>query len=251
MESIVDKMKPLQHQQNMQRVVLDYFSALEFNAEQHKYRVNKNNLTSVSVTLKRFSEPFDADKIAGFVAKKRTREEGRFVSKAEVLAEWENKKNLACERGTDVHSFGETYQKGNNPKNGFEQAIVKFWDSIPDYIEPFLFELQMYSETLGIAGTADIILYNTLTGKFIIADYKTNEDLFKNFKGKKLLHPFSDLLDSSYNKYQLQLSLYQLLFEQVGFEVESRRIVWLKPDGNYEVFKTQDYTQLLLNELKG
>jgi hypothetical protein len=88
-------------------------------------------------------------------------------------------------------------------------------------------------------------LYNTLTGKFILADYKTNRDLFKNFASKKLLYPFNFLLDNPYNKYQLQLSSYQILFELVGYEVESRRIIWIKPDGNYEMFKTVDYTERL------
>ena len=227
--------------------VKKYFEGLEFNPDTHTYNSRGRALSSVSSVVKRFSEPFDADKIAGFVARKRG------ITKEEVLAEWEAKKNFSCDQGTAVHLFGETYTEGfvkpNEFRNGFEEAIVKFWDSIPDYIQPFLFELQMYSETLGIAGTADIILYNTLTGKFIIADYKTNEDLFKNFKGKKLLNPFNDLLDNPYNKYQLQLSMYQLLFEQIGFEVESRRIVWLKPDGTFEVFKTNDYTEVLKSEL--
>ena len=43
--------------------------------------------------------------------------------------------------------------------------------------------------------------------------------------------------------------MYQLLFEQCGFEVESRRIIWLKPNGTYENFKTEDLTQKLLKEL--
>ncbi len=43
--------------------------------------------------------------------------------------------------------------------------------------------------------------------------------------------------------------MYQLLFEQIGFEVESRRIVWLKPDGTFEIFKTNDYTEVLKKEL--
>ena len=43
--------------------------------------------------------------------------------------------------------------------------------------------------------------------------------------------------------------MYQLLFEQCGFEVESRRIIWLKPNGVYENFKTEDLTQELLVEL--
>lgn len=227
----------------MQNKIKEYFKELQFDAQKHSYEVRGKPLTSVSKTIHKYVEKVDFDKIAGFVAKKRG------ITKAEVLAEWEAKKIASCQQGTSVHTFGENYNGMQKPTNGFEEAIVKFWDNIPDYIEPFLFELQMFSETLGIAGTSDIILFNRKTGKFIIADYKTNEDLFKNFKGKTLLAPFDDLLDSPYNKYQLQLSMYQLLFEQCGFEVESRRIVWLKPNGVYENFKTEDLTQKLLKEL--
>ena len=227
----------------MQNKIKEYFKELQFDAQAHSYEVRGKPLTSVSKTIHKYVEKVDFDKIAGFVAKKRG------ITKAEVLAEWNAKRDNSCSQGTIVHSFGENYFKGKQPTNGFEEAIVKFWDNIPDYIEPFLFELQMFSETLGIAGTSDIILFNNKTGKFIIADYKTNEDLFKNYKGKTLLAPFENLLDSPYNKYQLQLSMYQLLFEQCGFEVESRRIIWLKPNGTYENFKTEDLTQDLLKEL--
>lgn len=229
--------------------VKNYFQGLDFHPETHTYRVAGRPLGSVSSLIKNYVEPFDADRIAGFVAIKRSREEGRVVTKEEILQEWEDKKNAACAKGTDVHSFGENYIPGQIPTNGYEYSIVNFWDNIPDYIEPFLFELQMFSEAFGLAGTADIILYNTKTGKFIIADYKTNIDLFKNYKGKKMLPPFDFLLDCPYNKYQLQLSLYQILFEQCGFEVESRKLIWLKPNGSYEVFKTADFTAMLLQEL--
>lgn len=227
----------------MQNKIKEYFKELQFDAQKHSYEVRGKPLTSVSKTIHKYVEKVDFDKIAGFIAKKRG------ITKVEVLAEWNAKKIASCQQGTLVHTFGENYFKGKEPTNGFEEAIVKFWDNIPDYIEPFLFELQMFSETLGIAGTSDIILFNRKTGKFIIADYKTNEDLFKNYKGKTLLKPFNNLLDSPYNKYQLQLSMYQLLFEQCGFEVESRRIIWLKPNGVYENFKTEDLTQKLLKEL--
>ena len=146
--------------------VKKYFEGLEFNPDTHTYNSRSRALSSVSSVVKRFSEPFDADKIAGFVARKRG------ITKEEVLAEWEAKKNAACDRGNQAHYFGETYKKGAIATNGYEQAIIAFWDSIPDHIEPLLFELQMFSDTFGIAGTSDIILYNTKTGKFIIADYK-------------------------------------------------------------------------------
>ena len=150
----------------MQNKIKEYFKELQFDAQKHSYEVRGKPLTSVSKTISKFVEKVDFDKIAGFVAKKRG------ITKAEVLAEWEAKKIASCNQGTLVHTFGENYNGMQKPTNGFEEAIVKFWDNIPDYIEPFLFELQMFSETLRIAGTSDIILFNNKTGKFIIADYK-------------------------------------------------------------------------------
>lgn len=236
-------------QQNKE-IVQNFFRELEFTAESHQYTIGDRALSSVSSVVKRFTEPFDADRIAGFVARKRG------ITKEEVLAEWEAKKNAACDRGNQAHYFGEKVGLTYNTPDAHiatsaqEHAILKFWDNIPDHIEPFLFELQMFSEEFGIAGTADLLLYNTRTGKFIICDYKTNEDLFKNYKGKKLLAPFKDKLDMPFSKYEIQLSLYQILFEQCGFEVEDRKIIWLKPDGTYKSYKTENLTEKLLTELR-
>jgi hypothetical protein len=232
---------------NKKKKIKDFFSGLQFNSQEHVYKHGGRQLSSVSSVIKKYVEPFNANLIAGFVAKKRG------ITKAEVLQEWEDKKNEACDKGNRVHDFGESY--GHNllgthnvnctPSDEYEKAVLAFWDSIPDHIEPFMFELQMFSVELGIAGTADIILYNIKTGKFIIADYKTNIDLFKNFKGKRMLSPFEYLLDSPFNKYQIQLSLYQHLFEQSGFEVESRRIIWLRPNGTFEMYLADN----LINKL--
>ena len=230
---------------NIEENVINFFKDIRFSEDTHTYKINGKRLTPVSYVLKEFVEEFDSDKMSGIVALKRN------ITKEEVLQEWEDNKNKACELGTKVHLFGELYCRDRSlkPTNGYEEAITKWYATIPDYVEPVFLELQMYSNSLGIAGTADMIFYNTRTGKFIIRDYKTNGDLFKNYKGKKMLKPFNNLLDNPYNKYQLQLSLYQILFEQTGYEIESRALVWIKPNGTYEVYKTEDYTKQLLNVL--
>jgi len=234
MESIVSTTKPLQDLNNKIQHVVSFFSDLQFDAEQHIYKHKERQLRSVSSVIKSFVVPFDADRIAGYVAK------SRGCDKEDVLQEWEDKKNAACDKGNRVHEFGENYKKGDSPTDGHEAAVVAFWDSVPPHIVPFTMELKMFSKKLGVAGTADIILYNTLTGKFTIADYKTNIDLFKNYRGKKMLMPFNDMLDSPYSKYEVQLSFYQLLFEQCGFEVEDRIVIWLKPDGSFEKYRTSN-----------
>lgn len=244
MESIVNKMALPQELNNIRQHILSFFANLNFNAEKHTYEHGGRAFSSVSSVIKNYTEPFDADKIAIFVAKKRG------ITKAEVLQEWEDKKNEACNRGTATHTFGENYNSDSVATNGLELAVSNFWKDIPPHIVLVCNELQMFCKEIGVAGTADIILYNTRTKKFIIADYKTNVDLFKNYKGKKMLKPFGRLLDSPYNKYQIQLSLYQYLFEQTGFKVERRIIIWLKPDGTYTKYNTKSYVNVVTKNIK-
>lgn len=226
--------------------IKNYFSELNFVEDTHTYDYRGKKLTSVSHIIHRYKNKFDAEKIAPFTAKKLG------LSTEEVLQMWEDNKNRACELGTRVHLFGEDYTNNGfigTPSDGYEEAIVKFWKTKPNHIVPLILELQMFSEPLGIAGTADIICYNTQTGKLKILDYKTNGDLFKNFKEQKLLKPFDKYLDNGLNGYKLQLSMYQILLEQTGYEVESRTIIWLKPDGSFQCYHTEDLTKELIEEL--
>lgn len=107
----------------------------------------------------------------------------------------------------------------------------------------------MYSEKWGIAGTADLMFYDTKSDNIVLRDWKSNQDLFKNYKGKRLLAPFNYLEDNPFNKYQLQLSLYQILFEQTGFKIENRALIWVKEDGTYKIYRTNDYRDRLIEHL--
>lgn len=224
----------------------DFFKEIKFDEASHSYTVKGKNLKPVSYVLKDFQEPFDEQKMAFLVAKKKG------ISIQEVLDDWHKKRDDSCELGTRVHLFGEKFalDKTLKPSNGYEEAIAKYHLSLPEHIKPLCLELQMYSNDWNIAGTADLLLYNTKTNEIYLRDYKSNIDLFKNYKGKKLLAPFDDLEDSPFNKYQLQLSLYQLLFEQTGFKIKDRALIWIKEDGSYKLYKTEDYRERLKNYLK-
>lgn len=224
-----------------------FFKSLNFNEEKHLYDVDGVKIkSSVSKVLKTFVKPFPTDSASKGVA----RQLGK--TQKEVLAEWKQAADKACTLGTRVHLFGEDYpfDRTLKPTDGFEKAVVKFWNDMPPHIVPVIMELRMYHKDYLFAGTGDILLYNKKTGHYIIGDYKTNKDLFKNFKGQKMTGIFNDLLDMPLNHYQLQLSFYQILFEQTGLKVEGRKIIWLKPDGSYEMYDTEDYTALLKTHLK-
>lgn len=227
-----------------------FFNKLKFEEVSHTYKVGDTPLTSVSNTIKQYEPPFDAEAAAKYKAKKLG------MSPEAVLEMWEAKKNYACDKGHQVHLFGEKYAFDRTTPHTeikeflpYEHAVVKFWNDMPEHIVPAILELQMYSEYYGIAGTSDIILYDKKQKGFIIADYKTNEDLFKNYN-RKLKGPFSHLISMPYNKYQLQLSYYQILFELAGHKVIDRRVIWLRPDGTYLMYRTDDYTEILKKELE-
>ena len=88
-----------------------------------------------------------------------------------------------------------------------------------------------------------------LCGRNLLVTHNTNKDLYKNFKGEKMLYPFEDLLNMSLNVYKLQLSLYMNCIEKIGFKVIDRKLMWLKNDGRYEKIELEEYVDRLVKYL--
>lgn len=238
--------------ENLRDKVRLFFSQLSFDPVEHVYTFKNAEMKSASSVYKKFEEKVDFNMIAGFVAKSRQKK-GEDITREDVLQEWKNRGDEAIERGNKAHEFAEDYFHKSVCKKqefeGLELALHNFWESLPEHVVPFLSEIQMFSEELGIAGTSDLVLYDTITEKFIMADYKTNQDLHKNHKGKKLLPPFDDLLDTPFNKYQLQLAIYKVLFELTGYEVQAGYVVWIRDDGTFSLLKVNDYSDKILKEI--
>ncbi|MDR0619913.1 MAG: hypothetical protein LBG17_08455 [Bacteroidales bacterium] len=227
--------------------IVNFFSELTFEESTHTYKIGGIPvLSSVSALYHRFQEPFDALAASTHVAKKLGKKQ------EDILDEWKAKSKASCLRGTVVHNFAEKYMFDKNviPSSLEEKAVKDFFDIQPDYIDPIGSEIKMYHKTFLFAGTCDALLYNNKTNKYIICDWKTNSSLFKNYKWKKLLSPFDNMLDTPFSLYQLQLSYYQLLLEQIPeIEVEKRCIVWILPDGTYQCFLCNDYRDELYKTL--
>lgn len=228
--------------QELAQKIIQSFSDLVFDEPSHTYMVHGTPYRSVSKTIDSVVVKEDFEKIAMAIA---DRDGG---DAKQILQEWADINKTAIDKGHKTHSFAE----GNllNPQTGTEHAVVKFWNELDPRFKAIGKEVRMYHKRFIYAGTTDLVLHDTLLDEYIIADYKTNGDLFKNFRGKMLKKPFDDLLDHPYNKYQIQLSLYQLLLQQILEPVSERWVVWLKDDGTYVVLKTYDFTQRVHNWLK-
>lgn len=261
--------------------ILNTFNELVFVEEGHRYFVGDRELYSVSVVTHIFKKHFDS-----IAESKKTSERNWDNPKSkyyrmtpeEILAQWKKKSEDACSKGTERHEFGEScfyYMTGQYDKilpafkdrltsdGGFESkypeedAVVKMYQDMPRCYIPILAETKVYDANLGYAGTFDILFYYDaeLNGRsdeesgLFIMDWKTNEDLYKNFKEEKLLPPFDELLDRPLSLYILQLSLYQICLENIGFKTAGRRILWLKPEGVYDKIKLEEFTQALRKRL--
>lgn len=225
-----------------------FFKDLSFNEELHKYYVNEKPINkSVSKLIELYKYPVNWEAVLKGVSKKRG------ISEDEILKEWKQAADLGCSIGDRVHLFGETYpfNKSLEPSDGYEEAIVKFWNDLPPYICIEELELKMYHKDYLYAGTTDIVLKDKRSGEYILADYKTNKDLFKNFNNQRMKSPFNFLLCMPLSHYKLQLNFYQILIEQIkGVKISKRVLVWVKPDGEYQLFQVEDLTNILKEELK-
>lgn len=251
--------------------IKNYFKELRFIEESHSYYVNGEKIKkSVSKMIGHYYKPFDDKKLSEELAEKNNEMidvtggfTGFHIAAEEKTAstytdKWQEITKEACDRGHDVHLFGEHYPYHRDLEFNTNQKkqIKAFWDSLPSHIVPLFTELQMYHKIFLFAGTADILLYDTKKKCIIIADYKTNKDLFKNFAGKTMLGRFSNLLDNPFNHYQLQLSYYQLLLERalkdlnLDIKITRRTIIYLPLEGEYKLYNTDDYTELLSKDMK-
>ena len=64
--------------------------------------------------------------------------------------------------------------------------------------------------------------------------------------GKRMYKPFHHFLDMPYNHYTIQLSQYQIMLEEVGFEIEDRFLIHLTDD-DYKLYRTKDCTTTIKN----
>ena len=230
---------------DVQSKIQNAFLDLEFEEGRQLYKVKNKLLTSTTAMIKQHTPDFNEKEIAGNVARKLQ------VKTNEVLLEWKNKREKAAYQGTKVHLFAENYIVDNElvPTCRQEEAVKKFIQEniLSGKYTVLTTELKMYSEKYGYAGTSDLLLWDNELEEIVIADYKTNYDLDKQYG--YLLEPFSYTPNTPYCKYQIQLSYYQILLEEIELYAKQRVIIWLKTDGTYELRNCTDFTSTLKDYL--
>ena len=187
---------------------------IKFNEEAHTYTHTDTGEPFISVTtlLGKYKQPFDRHGHSKRVADR----EG--VSQEMVLEMWEEEKNRACKRGTDIHKILEDYIGYGDVKDNYGWLCKSYDKAVERTIDSFknvLCENLLYDEEVKVAGTADLIYEHK--NEFTIGDFKTNKRFgFSSLYSERLKDPVSHLHNCEFNLYGLQLSLYAYLYERMS-----------------------------------
>ncbi len=201
----------------------------------HKYidLVTGNEIISVTKFIKQFSKPFDE----AYYLPKKAKELG--VTEEELKKEWSLKSLIGTSTGTIIHNYLE---------NRFKNKIFK--QDIPEYLDAekvnrLLQSAEKYyqeNKDLDIAALELTVGNSKLAGTLdklieggIIRDYKTGE-LKQGWD--YMYEPFTFILDSSLNKYSIQLNCYRQLLEEKGVKINKMEIVFFTEEG-YEIHNVE------------
>lgn len=245
-------------------LIADANNGLVFNEEEHRYYLGIREIPSVSTIVKEYA-PFDV-KAKALNCSKNPKHEHFGKSPEEIIAIWEEKRDASAAAGTSVHEFGEACflvkmgrksevdirysdrftEKGFEARTPKEEAVAKWWDDLDmQRFVPVAKELRIVNPYLEYAGTFDLLLYDLQNHFYILRDYKTNADLFKDF-GQKLKAPLNIIKATDYGKYTLQQNLYKIQLENIGINIGSIELIWLLEDSSYQNVHIDDYRNLIV-----
>ena len=193
---------------------------IEFIASSHEYfyttdagqRVKFRGVTGL---LDEYTNFFDAQSMSKFIAYR----DGK--TQQQVLAEWEDNKNQAIDRGNYVHDTLETFVKtGLVGDEALVDGFVASYRSMG--LEPVAAEWTIYDEAVGRASSIDGNFIDQF-GRYVIVDYKTNAKgvSLEPYKSQRMLYPLGHLLDCKHSLYSLQVSMYWRWIQQFYLPAEA------------------------------
>jgi hypothetical protein len=227
---------------------------IEFHEKKHEYywKGDKHPQQFYGVTslLKEYQEPFDAEGISKYVAKR----DGK--TQQQVLDEWNAKGQKSIELGNYIHKNIEDYV--NDGVEGEEWIINVHNEAIEELgIEPILCEWVVYDDEIGRASAIDGVYKWKDKDELVIVDYKTNEDWETKYwqTYNQFHYPIQHLPDNKYHKYSLQLNVYKNWVRNIyQLPVSDQMFILHIRDGEYSWIPVLDFQKevemIYKNELK-
>lgn len=208
---------------------------INFTVDEHKYTdVEGNYYTSVTTLIKKY-KTFDKEAVARNYAIKHPEKSAK-----QWIETWEAIGKESAEYGTKVHKEEEDKVRCEpNCKDGSYQIdgnSIRSLDTLLDLEDGLYPELLIWSNEFKLAGQVDLV--KLTDGVVDITDYKTYKkvDLKSFYNPKKggwtvMKEPLQGLHDCNYNHAGLQLSMYALLLEKLGYKIGTLTMVHINRDG--------------------
>ena len=253
----------------MDLLIWSKFNCYTFYEKEHKYYYNERIPVKISVTkaIEQFFEPFNSEEISRKYAEKNN------LRQEDVLKDWEEKGKISSLTGTIIHKYLEDYSRGKVFEIDYSKAIElglenkvkervnlllpqakKFREDTLNKIFPIQCEYTVGIEDI-IAGSIDLLCWNSKAGEFQIWDYKNLKEMrTSNNWGKKALKEMSQYDDCNFVEYSLQQNMYKCMIERkLGIKIGKCFLVHFcheKP--NYEIYECLDLSgesNLILDRL--
>lgn len=206
---------------------------ISFKEETHEYFFKGEKIpTSVTSFIHMFFSNFNASEQAENIIKKKckneTYERYKNMTKQEIINKWNEDSKKASSYGTKLHADLESFFNLQDPsilefKNykGYQKNYKEYdyfltflADKHLESLKPYRTEWMIYSNSLGIAGSIDMLFQSKINeNEFVIYDWKRSKEIkytnnYSHGKG-----PVVSLDDCNYNHYCLQLNMYKYILE--------------------------------------
>jgi hypothetical protein len=208
--------------------LLDINKNISFDENNHIYK-NKNGKELISTTtlIKLYEPKFDE---YGYIVQRCAKREG--ITVEQQLNKWKEINEKSKIKGHTFHSEIEHFIKTGKILKGEYVNIIKQFSKIK-FKGKLFSEIPIHSDKYYIGGMADLIEVLDNKNNINLGDFKTNKKLdYKSKYKSKLLYPLDNRDNCEFERYTIQMGIYQYMLEEHGFKVKNITIYWLNPQTN-------------------
>jgi ATP-dependent exoDNAse (exonuclease V) beta subunit len=241
-----------------------------FDEPTHTYTIGGESgyMSATTFVHSNFPE-FDEDLIIERMRSSKNWEKNKYypMTTEEIKATWEKNRDAASAAGTKMHALIEDFYNelrdwDNLDKETDMTTEMRFFKQFREDYElegklvPFRTEWRVFHEELKIAGTIDMVFRN-VDGTLSIVDWKRCGQIKQHvntaFKQPTSLNPaLSELYDTNYYHYQLQLNIYKHILEtKYGFVVKELVLANLHPGNQGKSYEFYDVPVLSEAQIAG